>query len=79
MKTESTNVAFSDFLSPGMSAVGAKSDSNTISDSTMDISMEEKKDIVSQKSGTVLSGYTVITKSMIGSGMFIDDISCNRC
>jgi hypothetical protein len=52
-----------------MSAVGAKSDSNTVSETTMDVSMEEKQVTGTIKNGTVLSGYTVITKSMIGSGM----------
>jgi hypothetical protein len=59
-----------------MSAVGAKSDSNTVSETTIDVSMEEKHVNTIQKNGSVLSGYTVITKSMIGTGMFSTTNSC---
>ena len=48
-------------------SLGAISDSKAISETTMDVSMESKPP-TQQKTGTVLSGYTVITKSMIGAG-----------
>lgn len=37
---------------------------------------QETKPVLAEKSGTILSGYTVITKSMIGSGMFAMAAGC---
>jgi len=49
---------------------GAKiSDSYTISEETTNLDADVKV-AISEPQGTVLSGYTVITKSMIGAGMF---------
>ena len=42
--------------------------SNGLVNVSMDASIDGKK-IDDARTGTVLSGYTVITKSMIGSGM----------
>jgi len=58
-----------------MSAVGAKSDSNLASEPTIDTSLEMKP-VMSEKTGTVMAGYTVITKSMIGAGMFSMAFGC---
>ena len=48
---------------------GAKvSDSDKVSEETMTLDPNVKP-VTVEKHGTVLSGYTVLTKSMIGAGM----------
>jgi hypothetical protein len=49
--------------------IGAKpSDSDKISEETMSMD-DQLKGVSKEKTGTVLAGYSVITKSMIGAGM----------
>ncbi len=49
--------------------IGAKpSDSDKISEETMSMD-DQLKGVSSEKTVTVLAGYSVITKSMIGAGM----------
>jgi amino acid permease len=52
-------------------------DADNISEETMTIDPTTKP-IASEKHGTVLAGYTVITKSMIGAGMFTYSVSSQQ-
>ena len=51
-----------------MATLGAKSDSDVNTHETMD-GLSDLKPVAYEKTGTVMAGYTVITKSMIGAGM----------
>jgi len=58
-----------------MKVNGAHSDSDVNTQETLDTSMETKP-IATPKSGSIIAGYTVITKSMIGAGMFSMAYGC---
>jgi len=58
--------------------IGAKpSDSDKISEETMSMD-NQVKGLEVEKTGTVLAGYSVITKSMIGAGMFSMAYGCAK-
>jgi len=58
--------------------IGAKpSDSDKISEETMSMD-DQLKGVSNEKTGTVLAGYSVITKSMIGAGMFSMAYGCSQ-
>ena len=60
------------FSNVSMKVTGAHSDSDVHTQETLDTSMESKP-VSEPKSGSIIAGYTVITKSMIGAGMFLAD------